>query len=139
MAVKQKDIDILSRKPSRANQMRGLQFEKDAIELNHQKRPIESVGREYRCQRCRVKQEVDILFKDGQIAEAKSASLKTVKNKGEQAERLKDLQVWLNCQNGATFKPLAKLDNSHVEVDEVAQKLEGRGFEIERLNTASKR
>jgi hypothetical protein len=134
MAEQQNKIDDLKKSPSRAGQMRGAQFEKDAIDLNGRKRPIESTGRIYRCRRCGAEQEVDIVFKDGQIAEAKSRNFKGVKSGGDQAGRYTDLQTSLNKQNGTNFKPLGKLDKSRPDVDQSAEKFDSRGFEVEQLD-----
>ncbi|WP_224250075.1 hypothetical protein [Hyalangium gracile] len=132
-------ITELSKSPSQSDTMRGVVFERDAMELNNKKRPIETVGTVFKCRRCGVEQEVDIIFKDGQIAESKSANLKSVKKKSKQSQRLLDLQSFLNCNRSTNFQPLAKLDANHSEVDPVAQKYQERGYEIERLNTYTTR
>ncbi|MGA9669929.1 MAG: hypothetical protein WBQ94_12010 [Terracidiphilus sp.] len=139
MEEKQDMIDDLSKSPSRAQQMRGIQFEKDATDLNGKKRPIESTGRIYRCRRCGAEQEVDINFKDGQVAEAKSRGFNGVKNASKQAQRYTDLQAFLNKQNGTNFKPLAKLDDNLPDSDQSAAKYGQRGFQIEQLDTGGKR
>jgi len=133
-----KRIAGLRNSPSQAGEMRGVQFERDAMILNNKKHPIEAVGTEYVCRRCGKEQEVDIIFKDGQIAESKSANFKQV-SKSKQPRKLADLQSFFNCNKGTSFKPLAKLDDNHPDVDRVAQKFHDRGFELERLNTHSMR
>lgn len=138
----QDQIDYLEKKksPEKIRYKESLQFEKKAMELNNKKRPIESVSTIYKCVNpgCKAVQEVDILFEDGQVAESKSASLKTVRDDEyrKQSERLKDLQKFLNCQNGKTFKPMLKSDANHKDANDVEQEYQKRGFEIESLNTS---
>lgn len=135
MEEKQKLIENLSKSPSRAKEMRGHQFEKDAIELNGKRRPIESTGRIYKCRRCGAEQSVDINFKDGQLAEAKSRNYNGIKKASKQAQRYTDLQSQLNRQNKTSFRPLAKLDDDLPDSEQSATKYSERGFETERLST----
>ncbi len=137
--VAQDRLAELSKSPSQSDTMRGVAFEQESMDLNNKKHPIDTVGAIYKCRRCGAEQEVDILFKDGQIAESKSANLKSVKKKSKQSQRLLDLQSSLNCNKGTNFKPLAKLDANHSDIDSVAQKYNERGYEVERLSTSATR
>jgi hypothetical protein len=139
--IEEKDqlVKHLSRSPSRSEMMRGQQFERDAMEANGRQRQIKCTGRVYRCLKCGAEQEVDIIFEDGQIAEAKSRSFDGIKKKGKQAARYVDIQSWLNETQNTTYKPLAKIDESLPDADQSAAKYVSRGHQVEPLNFKSPR
>ena len=115
------------------NQRRGYLFEARAIEAN-KPRKISFTGRTYRCKKCKQKQEIDIGFDSGQIAECSSKLAKQVnKGKRDQAKREKEIQEMLNKDQ----KPLAKIDGSgemQSEADGAKEVFERRGYATEVLS-----
>ena len=112
-----------------AKQMRGLEFEKKAIQNNKEKLPIEACGKEYVCKKCGKNQEIDIAG-GGRVAEAKSRNFKGVKNKSAQSQRIKSIQKQFA---DPSKKPLAKIDNSLPDSGQSAAKYKERGFDVEPL------
>lgn len=120
---------------------RGYGFEAAAIEEN-KKHGIEATDREYKCTKCGAIQEVDVVFKDGQLAECKSKNAKQMASKKvkRQAENYVDIQRQINELKKTTHQPLAKLDNSADLKNTVDQNgrtsreiMTKRGYEIELL------
>ncbi|WNZ61371.1 DUF4150 domain-containing protein [Myxococcus sp. MxC21-1] len=114
-------------KPSMANTMRGYSFENKAVEANMTFMSIQTVGREYICELCKQKQDVDIVG-DKRIAEAKSRNFEGVKKKSRQARRIRDIQQKLFDKNQ---NPLAKLDGGLEDHEKSAGKYLERGFDVE--------
>ncbi|VAW64470.1 hypothetical protein MNBD_GAMMA11-557 [hydrothermal vent metagenome] len=121
------DIDHLEGKPSRVSQKRGYEFEKKAVIDNKNKLPIDKCSKEYRCKKCKINQEVDIVGGD-RVAEAKSRKSKGVKKKSGQCKRLKGIQTQLFDPGK---KPLAKIDGELGDVQNSKEIYERRGFEVE--------
>jgi hypothetical protein len=120
---------------------RGLDFEATGIEEN-KKHGIETTNRVYKCVKCGQIQQVDIVFKDGQLGECKSKKAKQTRSKEvkRQAERYLDIQRQVNHVRKTGHKPLAKLDNSEdlkKTVDENGRTskeiMKKRGYDIELL------
>jgi hypothetical protein len=119
----------LRRKPSKAQQACGPEFENKAIDANMDKLKIQATSLEYRCKKCGAVQEVDILGQS-QVAEMKSRTSKGVKNAGEQCRNLMSIQQQLF---GAGSQPLAKVDGSRSDTAESQAIYKRRGFALEVL------
>lgn len=126
-------IDQLKRTPSKKDVLRGYEFEKKAMELNNQKRGVAYAGKVLVCEICGAEQEIDLEFRDGQIAESKSSKSSNVNKKGNQAKRILDIQNSMNCQTGKNFQPLAKLDANLNDINETSAIFSRRNFEIEKI------
>ncbi|HTU89775.1 MAG TPA: hypothetical protein VMF69_06750 [Gemmataceae bacterium] len=136
--------DTMLKSPTRDGPRRGYEFEVYAALLNHKKKPIARVGQTWFCTICGAKQEVDIEFGDGQLAEAKSASYNKVKRRTKedpksQLSKLLDLQRQFNSEKGTSFPLMSKIDMNHPEAAHVKAELERRkksaNIEIEEIHS----
>ena len=118
----------------KADQARGYLFEVKAIEAN-KKRGIKKTSRKLQCRICKVDQELDIVFNDGQIGECSSKKAKKVADgKRDQAKRQKEIQVLMNKESGKEHKPLAKIDGSLADAtgkDSAQAVFERREYQVE--------
>ncbi len=126
-------VSDLQSKPSKAEVMRGWVFEKMALAENQKIKDVEASSVKYRCSKCGDEQEIDILFKDGQIGESKSRNFKGIKSTKDQLARIADIQRQLNQKNKTNLQPLAKLDNTRPNIEDSAEYVKDHGVDVERL------
>lgn len=116
-------------KPSKADQAKGPEFENIAIDKNMEKMNIKATSVEYKCLKCGIDQEVDILGENG-LAEAKNRTSKGVKGASQQHRNYCDIQAKKFPSGG---KPIGKFPDDHPQADDVEKIFERRGFSPERL------
>jgi hypothetical protein len=130
--TKQKNSDnaaVLRSKPSKASQAKGPEFENEAIDKNMEKLQVQATSVEFKCSKCGIQQEVDIVGKD-QIAEAKNRTAKGVKGASQQHKNYRDIQA---KRFNKEQKPVGKFPKDHPEATDVESIFSRRGFQAEGL------
>lgn len=87
----EKDLANAAALPAKkADDARGYSFEAKAIAENMKKRQIETTSKKLRCKICGAEQELDVVFKDGQIAECSSKKGENVRTRETRSSQTRE-------------------------------------------------